>query len=105
MCIRDLGYTCERIGDLLVQSGQYTQALSFKRRAVDLYEKLSDEQPQQLTTRYRAILSRASLAELHAKLGDRPEALDSASTAISHVSEVVNDPTNGAQSGYRAQVY
>jgi hypothetical protein len=29
----DLAYTCERIGGLLVQSGQYAQALSFKRRA------------------------------------------------------------------------
>jgi non-specific serine/threonine protein kinase/serine/threonine-protein kinase len=101
----DLGYTCERLGDLLVQSGQLVEGLSFKRRALELYEKLSAEQPQQLTTRHRAIMARASLGELHARLGNRPAALEAAATAISQVNEVARDPTNGAQSNYRAQVY
>ena len=48
----DLGYTCERIGTLLALSGEHAEARSYYRRALDLYEQLSADSPQDVYLRY-----------------------------------------------------
>jgi predicted trehalose synthase len=57
------------------------------------------------TCAIRAILSRASLGELHAKVGERAAALHDASAAIAAVNEMPEDPTHSQKSSFRAQVY
>ena len=101
----DLGYTCERIGTLLVLSGEYKEARSYYRRALDLYEQLSAGSSQDVYLRFRLIIVRAGIGETQAKLGERAAALAESSKAIALLDEVAENPANSPQSSLRGQSY
>ena len=56
-------------------------------------------------TRYRALLTLASIGEMKARLGDRAGAIADSSRAIAMLNEIPADPQNSAVSGARGQVY
>jgi non-specific serine/threonine protein kinase/serine/threonine-protein kinase len=100
-----LAYSHHRIGALLAESGDPRQALLHHRQGLAIFDELRAASPEDLYLRFAAILSRASVAEMHARLGDRASALADSSRAIALLDETAEDPTRGAVSSLRGQVY
>lgn len=101
----DFGYSCERMGELLAQSGEYSQALSFQRKALAIREKLSADAPGNLSLRYDVFSDHASIGEMQAKLGDRNGALAECAEAIALLEKTAEDPTNSPLSSVRGKAY
>jgi tetratricopeptide (TPR) repeat protein len=105
VALGDLGYAHERIGNLLAESGDYSQALASYRKALPIHEKMSADSPAQIGFRYRVLLTLAAISEMEARLNDRAGAIADSSRAITVLNETPVVPQNSAQSGVRAQVY
>jgi tetratricopeptide (TPR) repeat protein len=101
----DLAYSYHRIGYLLAQAADYRQALSFHRKTLTLAEKLSADAPQNLSLRYGAIIARANVVEMQAKLGRRALALSESSKTIDLLNDTPHTPASNWQSSMRAQGY
>lgn len=101
----DLGYSYSRIGQLLTDTGKYSQALSFKQKALEMWEPLSKNSLQDLNLRYGMIKTHAGIGVVHAKLGDRKSALAACSQAISLLDKIEDDPNNTGLRTMRAEAY
>ena len=101
----DIGYSCARIGELLAVRGDYVEALANEHKALELYEKLTADSPQDLHTDYQTGVVASMMAELCAKLGKRDEALVLCAKAVDLLKELREDPANTLYNGLRAQAY
>jgi non-specific serine/threonine protein kinase/serine/threonine-protein kinase len=101
----DLGYSYTRIGQLLADTGKYLQALSFKQKALEMWEPLSKNSLQDLNLRYGMIKAHAGIGVVHAKLGDRKSALAECSLTISLLDKIEDDPNNTGLRTMRAETY
>ena len=100
----DVGYTRQRMGDLLAKAGKYSEALSNYRKAAQ-YRGSGAEAPDDLYYRYGVILNHAGIGEMEARLGNSAAALAEVSQAMEHLERVPDDPSSGARSSLRGQVY
>jgi tetratricopeptide (TPR) repeat protein len=101
----DLGYSYVRIGQLLTDTGQYSQALSFKQKALEMWEPLSKNSLQDLSLRYSMIKTHAGIGLVHAKLGDRKAALTECSQVVTLLDKIEDDPNHTGLRTQRAEVY
>ena len=101
----DFGYSCERIGDLLSDSGNYSEALSYHRRALNMWQKVSASAPQNVYARSRVIVTLTSIAKMQAKLGARTAALEECAKAVGLLKTKADDPTNVMLRTIRADSY
>jgi tetratricopeptide (TPR) repeat protein len=101
----DLGYSLQRLGDLLAQSGENSEALAHYRKSEQLYSKGSPTTPDDSGLRLRIALSRAGAARSEARLGERSAALERNRQTIALLDKTADDPASADQRGLRAQVY
>jgi tetratricopeptide (TPR) repeat protein len=100
----DLAYSCSRIADLLAEARKYSEALSYYRKGLTAVEKVAAVAPQQLPLRYGVIITRASIAEMEAKLGQRSWAVQEYSNALTALKLTPDDPI-AAFRMWRAEAY
>ncbi|HKX99052.1 MAG TPA: protein kinase [Steroidobacteraceae bacterium] len=100
----DAAYTRKRMGDLLAKKGRYAEALSNYRIAAE-FGGSGDAAPDDHYYQYGIILNRAGIGEMEARLGDRAAALAEISRALNHLEKISVDPSSGARSSLRGQVY
>src|SRR5207237_1919002 len=84
----DIGYSYERMGDLLAELADYPQALSYYPKALAMYEKVSAVAPQILRVHYRVIFAHAGIGYVKSKLGDHAGALAECSKVNALLNEV-----------------
>jgi tetratricopeptide (TPR) repeat protein len=101
----DLGYTCKRIGDLLIATAKYSQALMFDQKALEMWEPLVDKSLKNLGLMYSISKTHAGLCLIQAKLGDRSSALTRCGQALSQLDKIEDDPTNTALRTARAEAF
>jgi tetratricopeptide (TPR) repeat protein len=101
----DLAYSGERIGDLLVESGNNSQAPPYYRRALEMYEKSMAADPKELTIPIRLIIVRAHLGEAEAKLGDFASAREECNKATGLLRATVDAPAVINQRRLRATAF
>jgi serine/threonine protein kinase len=101
----DFGYSCARMGDLLADAGDYPQALSYHRKARDIWERKLASAPNDWSVRYRLVIDFASIAKMQAKLGERKESFEQCTKAVELLEKTDDDPTNAALRATRAEAY
>ena len=100
----DLGYSLQRLGDILAKRGDHAEALLHYRRSAESYER-GYGQSGNRDGFFTLAVSHAGVARAHANLGSRSAALDAVRRAEIRSAEAPDNPANSAQQGVRAQVY
>ena len=95
----------ETMIELLEVKGDYAEALFYERKALELYQKLSADSPQDVHARYRTAVVGATAAKLEAWLADREQALGGCATVLKVLKELPEDQANNLYSGLRGQAY
>ena len=100
--VGDLAYSNLRLGELLVSSNDYTQAIGFLMHAADLYEKSAaiDQQDEGIPVRAAGAYARLGLAQ--AKLGNGSAAQEQCDKAAKLLLSAANDPANAMARRVRA---
>jgi len=100
--VGDLAYSNLRLGELLVSSNDYTQAIGFLMHAADAYEKSAaiDQQDEGIPVRAAGAYARLGLAQ--AKLGDGSAAQEQCDKAAKLLLSAANDPANAMARRVRA---
>jgi tetratricopeptide (TPR) repeat protein len=100
----DMAYSRKRMGDLFAQGGRYSDALASYRMAIALRES-NAEPAEDLYARYTWFVTRASMGEMHARLGEIPAALEESAWVMRALEAIPADPSSGTRSSLRGQVY
>ena len=100
----DLGYTCKRVGDLLIETRNYSQALLYHHRALELWEPLAKNALQK-SLHLALVKTHASIGLAHAKVGDLRSALTRCAQAMSILANIEDDPTSTSLRTLRAEAY
>lgn len=100
--LTDLAYSASRIGDLLANMGDHAGALPYYQRAVDIYTKHVDANPEHFTIPQFAQLL-GKLAKTHASLGYNEKASAECSKALDLLA--VTDGANVEQRRIIASAY
>ncbi len=100
--VGDLAYSNLRLGELLVSSNDYTQAIGFLMHAADAYEKSAaiDQQDEGIPVRAAGAYARLGLAQ--AKLGNGSAAQEQCDKAAKLLLSAANDPANAMARRVRA---
>ena len=100
--VGDFAYSNLRLGELLVSSNDYTQAIGFLMHAADAYEKSAaiDQQDEGIPVRAAGAYARLGLAQ--AKLGDGSAAQEQCDKAAKLLLSAANDPANAMARRVRA---
>src|SRR5437868_6847570 len=100
--VGDLAYSNLRLGELLVSSNDYTQAIGFLMHAADAYEKSAaiDQQDEGIPVRAAGAYARLGLAQ--AKLGNGSAAQEQCDKAAKLLPSAANDPANAMARRVRA---
>jgi serine/threonine protein kinase/tetratricopeptide (TPR) repeat protein len=88
---KDLAYNHKRAADFLMERKDYPEALLHFRKAVEGYERVIRDAPEDLSSRFCAAACRAGVARVQACLGDHEAALNECGKVIAWLRETTGD--------------
>jgi non-specific serine/threonine protein kinase/serine/threonine-protein kinase len=88
---KDLAYNHKRVADFLMERKDYPEALLHFRKALDGYERVIRDAPEDLSSRFCAAACRAGVARVQACLGDLEPALNECGKVIAWLRETTGD--------------
>jgi hypothetical protein len=89
----------------LDEAGDYSHALSYHRKQLEMRQKGSASAPQDIYLPYHVVIALADIAKMHAKLGERNAALEECSKARELLKSAVDEPTTAGLRTGRADTY
>lgn len=98
----DLAYSSSRIGDVLAETGNLSEALPYYQRAVDIYTSNASTGQEDAAVSLKLSQVLGKLAQTHAKLGYLEKARAEASKAADLLQAIPNDANNLEQRNLRA---
>ena len=101
----EFAYSSQRVGDLLAARGDISQALVHYRKALQICDKKWGTAPEDLRAHLALAISRAGVAKMQARLGEKKAALNECDQVASLLGEVAEESTNTWHRGMKAQAY
>jgi tetratricopeptide (TPR) repeat protein len=102
---KDLAFSYKRMAETLADREEFNPALLHFRRALELYDRIVEDAPSDLTARFRAIACRAGAAGMAARLGDMDSTAEDCTRALASLDQITTDWANGGQCENKAQGY
>jgi tetratricopeptide (TPR) repeat protein len=101
----DVGDPYRKIGDVLADEGDNSQALDYYRKSLQVYENGSAKSPDDLTLRLCVAISRAGIGKLQSRLRQSGTAFDECQKAIALLAGTNEEPANANHRSLKAQAY